>query len=209
MAISSLLNYSVPLSGGGQSSTSQGLLMPKLKYRFRVSFIGFGANNQTFELTKQVITAGRPSVSFENVELNVYNSKINYAGKYTWAELQIVLRDDVSSAVTKLVGQQIQKQFDFFEQSSAASGSDYKFQTNIDILDGGMGANAPTVLETYELYGCYIQKADYQQGDYKSSEAMDITLTLKFDNALQTDAAGNLSGVGVAVARTLGSLATS
>lgn len=209
MAISSLLNYSVPLSGGGQSSTSQGLLMPKLKYRFRVSFIGFGANNQTFELTKQVITAGRPSVSFENVELNVYNSKINYAGKYTWAELQIVLRDDVSSAVTKLVGQQIQKQFDFFEQSSAASGSDYKFQTNIDILDGGMGANAPTVLETYELYGCYIQKADYQQGDYKSSEPMDITLTLKFDNALQTDAAGNLSGVGVAVARTLGSLATS
>lgn len=209
MAISSLLNYSVPLSGGGQSSTSQGLLMPKLKYRFRVSFIGFGADNQTFELTKQVITAGRPSVSFENVELNVYNSKINYAGKYTWAELQIVLRDDVSSAVTKLVGQQIQKQFDFFEQSSAASGSDYKFQTNIDILDGGMGANAPTVLETYELYGCYIQKADYQQGDYKSSEPMDITLTLKFDNALQTDAAGNLSGVGVAVARTLGSLATS
>jgi len=209
MAISSLLNYSVPLSGGGQSSTSQGLLMPKLKYRFRVSFIGFGVDNQTFELTKQVITAGRPSVSFENVELNVYNSKINYAGKYTWAELQIVLRDDVSSAVTKLVGQQIQKQFDFFEQSSAASGSDYKFQCNIDILDGGMGANAPTVLETYELYGCYIQKADYQQGDYKSSDAMDITLTLKFDNALQTDAAGNLSGVGVAVARTLGSLATS
>ena len=209
MAISSLLNYSVPLSGGGQSSTSQGLLMPKLKYRFRVSFIGFGANNQTFELTKQVITAGRPSVSFENVELNVYNSKINYAGKYTWAELQIVLRDDVSSAVTKLVGQQIQKQFDFFEQSSAASGSDYKFQTNIDILDGGMGANAPTVLETYELYGCYIQKADYQQGDYKSSDTIDITLTLKYDNALQTDASGNLSGVGVAVARTLGSLATS
>jgi len=209
MAISSLLNYSVPLSGGGQSSTSQGLLMPKLKYRFRVTFIGFGANNSTFELTKQVVTCGRPSVSFENIELNVYNSKINYAGKYTWAELQIVLRDDVSNNITQLVGQQIQKQFDFFEQSSAASGSDYKFQTNIDILDGGNGANAPAVLETFECYGCYVQKADYQQGDYKSSEPMDVTLTLKFDNALQTDSAGNDTGIGTAVARTLGTLATS
>jgi hypothetical protein len=208
MAISSLLNYTVPLSGGGQSGASQGLLMPKLKYRFRVTFIGFGANNATFELTKQVITSGRPSVAWENVELNVYNSKINYAGKYTWDPVQIVLRDDVSNAVTKLVGQQVQKQFDFFEQSSAASGSDYKFQTNIEILDGGNGANAATTLEVFELYGCYIQKVAYQQGDYKVSEAMDITMDIKFDNALQTDNGGNRNGIGVAVARTLGTLAT-
>lgn len=184
--------------------------MPKLKYRFRVSFIGFGASNATFEMTKQVVTAARPSVSFENVELNVYNSKINYAGKYTWDPVQIVLRDDVSNSVSKLVGQQIQKQFDFFEQSSAAAGSDYKFQMNIDILDGGGGANAPTVLETFELYGCYIKKSAYEQGDYKSSDAMQITLDVQYDNALQTDSAGNLSGIGVAVARaTSNVLATS
>jgi len=209
MAISSLINYSVPLAGGGQSAANQGLLMPKLKYRFRVTFVGFGANNNTFELTKQVVTAGRPSVSWENVELNVYNSKINYAGKYTWDAVQIVLRDDVTNAVTQLVGQQIQKQFDFFEQSSAASGSDYKFQTNIEILDGGNGTNSPTTLEQFELYGCYIQKAAYQQGDYKTSDAMDITLDLKFDNALQYNGDGSLGGIGTSVARTLGQVATS
>ena len=207
MAISSLLNYSVPLSGGGQSATNQGLLMPKLKYRFRVSFIGFGANNQTFELTKQIITAGRPSVSFENVELNVYNSKINYAGRYTWDPVQVVLRDDVNNNISTLVGQQVQKQFDFFEQSSAASGSDYKFQMNIDILDGGNAANAVTVLETFELYGCYIKKAAYEQGDYKSSDPMQVTLDIQYDNALQTNTSSALSGIGATIARTINTLA--
>jgi hypothetical protein len=207
MAISSLSKFTVPLDGTGQSAASQGLLMPKLKYRYRVVFIGFGAGNDTHEMTKQVMTAGRPGVQFENVELAVYNSKINYAGRYTWADVQLVLRDDMTNAVSKLVGQQIQKQFDFFEQSSASSGSDYKFQTNIEILDGGNGAYTPVVIERFELYGCYLQNTVYQQADYKSSEPMDITLTLKYDNALQTDAAGNNVGIGSAVGRTLANLA--
>ena len=207
MAISSLSKFTVPLDGTGQSAASQGLLMPKLKYRYRVVFIGFGAGNDTHEMTKQVMTAGRPGVQFENVELAVYNSKINYAGRYTWADVQLVLRDDMTNAVSKLVGQQIQKQFDFFEQSSASSGSDYKFQTNIEILDGGNGTYTPVVLERFELYGCYLQNTVYQQADYKSSDPMDITLTLKYDNALQTDAAGNNVGIGSAVGRTLANLA--
>lgn len=201
--ISSLSKLSVPFGG-----VNQGLLMPKLKYRFRVTFIGFGAGNETVELSKQVVTAARPSVSWENVELNVYNSKINYAGRYTWDAVQVVLRDDVNNAVTKLVGQQVQKQFDFYEQSSAASGGDYKFQMNIEILDGGNGGNAVNVLETFELYGCYIKKAAYEQGDYKVSDPMQVTLDIQYDNALQTDAAGNLGGIGTAIARGIGQLAT-
>jgi hypothetical protein len=172
-----------------------------------VIFNGFGASNQTHELTKQVISAGRPSVSFENVELAVYNSKINYAGRYSWTDVSIVLRDDVTNSVSKLVGQQIQKQFDFFEQSSAASGADYKFQAYIEMLDGGNGAFDATVLERFELYGCYVQNAVYQGADYKSSEAMDITLTIKYDNAIQTDSAGEAQGIGALVGRTARTLA--
>jgi len=41
------------------------------------------------------------------------------------------------------VGQQLQKQLDFVEQASAATGQNYKFQTNIEILDGGNGATGP------------------------------------------------------------------
>lgn len=207
MAIASLSKLSVPLPPG-QSSSSQGLLMPKLKYRFRVLFENFGVSKPTTELTKQVVTAGRPNLTFDQVELHVYNSKVKYAGKHSWEDISIVVRDDVTGAVSKLVGEQLQKQFDFFEQSSASSGIDYKFTTKIEILDGGNGAYEPQVLETFELLGCYLKQAQYQQADYSSSDPMDITLSIAYDNAVQTDVSGNPIGIGVAVGRTLGALAT-
>ena len=207
MAIASLSKLSVPLPPG-QSSTSQGLLMPKLKYRFRVLFENFGVSKPTTELTKQVVTAGRPNLTFDQVELHVYNSRVKYAGKHQWEDIQIVVRDDVTGSVSRIVGEQLQKQFDFFEQSVAASGIDYKFTTKIEILDGGNGTYTPNVLETFELLGCYVKQAQYQQGDYSSSDAMDITLSIAYDNAVQTDVSGNPIGIGVAVGRTLGTLAT-
>ena len=207
MAIASLSKLSVPLPAG-QSASSQGLLMPKLKYRFRVGLQNFGVTKPTTEITKQVMNVTRPKVTFENMELFVYNSKVNYAGKYTWDPITLVVRDDQSSAVSKLCGEQIQKQFDFYEQASASSGIDYKFTTVIEILDGGNGAYEPTVLETFQLIGCYVTDITYQQVDYSSSEALDISMSIKFDNAIQTDTAGNPVGIGTAVGRTLGTLAS-
>jgi hypothetical protein len=207
MAISSLSKFTVPLPGG-QGGASQGLLMPKLKYRFRVMLEGFGVSKPTTELTKQVMSCTRPSVQFENIELAVYNSKINYAGRYSFTDVQIVLRDDVTGAVSKLVGEQVQKQFDFFEQSSAASGMDYKFVTKIEILDGGNGAFEPTILEVFELNGCYLQNTVYDGADYKDSNPFLITLTVKFDNAIQADGTGQPVGIGGLVGRTLRTLAT-
>jgi hypothetical protein len=207
MAIASLSKLSVPLPAG-QSASSQGLLMPKLKYRFRVQLQNFGVTKPTTEITKQVMNVTRPKVQFENMELHVYNSKVNYAGKYTWDPITLVVRDDQSSAVSKLCGEQIQKQFDFYEQASASSGIDYKFTTVIEILDGGNGAYDPTVLETFQLIGCYVTDITYQQVDYSSSEALDISMSIKFDNAIQTDTAGNPVGIGTAVGRTLGTLAS-
>jgi hypothetical protein len=207
MAISSLSKLGVPLDGN-QSAGNQGLLMPKLQYRFRVLFQNFGVSKPTTELTKQVISATRPSPEFEEITLDVYNSKIKLAGKAKWNDISVVVRDDVSGAVSKLVGEQLQKQFDFFEQSSAASGIDYKFVTQIEILDGGNGAFTPTVLETFELDGCYVKKAEYKGGEYKTSEAMDITLSIAYDNAIQINSSGTPNGIGVNVGRTIRTLAT-
>lgn len=207
MAVASLSKLTVPLPAG-QSSASQGLLMPKLKYRFRVTLQNFGVTAPTTELTKQVMTVTRPEVTFENITLDVYNSKIKYAGKHTWSDITLVVRDDVTGAVSKLVGEQVQKQFDFFEQASAASGIDYKFTAVIEILDGGNGAFEPTVLESFELAGCYLQKVKYADGDYKSSEPMQIDLTITYDNAIQTNEAGNPVGIGQNVGRTVRTMAT-
>jgi len=207
MPVASLSKLTVPLPAG-QSAANQGLLMPKLKYRFRVILQNFGVTSPTTEITKQVMTVTRPEVAFDAKVIEVYNSKIKYAGKHTWSEATLVVRDDASGHVSKLVGEQVQKQFDFFEQSSAASGIDYKFSAVIEILDGGNGAFEPTVLESFELDGCFLTKVTYQGGDYTSSDPMDISMSISFDNAIQYNASGNPVGIGQNVGRAINTLAT-
>lgn len=208
MAISTLSKLTVPLASD-QSASAQGMLMPKLQYRFRVAFENFGVSTPTTELTKQVIDISRPNLSFEDIELPVYNSKVRLAGRHTWENISVNLRDDATGQVQKLVGEQLQKQFDFFEQASAASGIDYKFTTRIEILDGGNGTNLPTILETWEVYGCYLQSANYNTLNYATSDPVTIALTIRYDNAIQTAiASNNVGGVGIAVGRGLGALAT-
>ena len=204
MAISTLSKFTVPLAND-QSSASQGLLMPKLQYRFRAILENFGVSTPRSELTKQVMDITRPNLSFDQVTLDVYNSRVYVAGKHTWDPITITLRDDVNNSVTKLVGEQIQKQFDFFEQSSAASGIDYKFTTRIEMLDGGGGSSKPNVLETFELYGAYIEAVNYQTLAYATSDAVTIQLTVRYDNCIQTPQG---TGIGTAVTRTIGTLAT-
>ena len=206
MPITSLNNFSVPTDAGNQV-----LLMPKLKYRFRVTLLGFGVTAAT-ELTKQVVDIARPKVGFEEIPLEVYNSRVYLAGKYTFETVVLNLRDDASGEVQKMVGQQVQKQFDFVEQASARSGIDYKFTTKIEVLDGG-NANNPAgvnVLETQNLYGCFLTNVDYGDANYGTNEAMQVALTIRFDNMVQWGAGeqGVGVGIGAAVERTLGASTT-
>ena len=204
MAISTLSKFTVPLAND-QSSASQGLLMPKLQYRFRVILENFGVSTPRSEITKQVMDVTRPNLTFDTVTLDVYNSKVYAAGKHTWEPITLTLRDDVNNSVSKLVGEQIQKQFDFFEQASAAAGIDYKFTTRIEMLDGGNGASTARILETWELYGSYVESVNYNTLAYNTSDPVTITLNVRYDNAIQTPQG---TGIGTAVTRTIGSLST-
>ena len=202
MPIASLSRFTVPLSAT-QSAATQGLLMPKLKYRFRVTLDSFGVGGvQSTELTKQVITVDRPVITFEEIKIPVYNSTVKLLGKHSFGDAKLKLRDDASGVVTKKIGEQMQKQFDFFEQSGAASGTDYKFRMRVEILDGGNGAYEPVTLESFEYLGCFIKGATYAGGDYSSNEPMDIELTITYDNAIQLESPGGASsGIGLDVGR--------
>ena len=202
MAVSSLSKMTVPLASD-QSASTQGVLLPKLKYRFRVLFENFGAANNAApvtELTKQVIDFTRPTVSFAQIDLPIYNSTIKLAGKHTWNDITCNLRDDAGANVQKLVGEQLQKQLDFMEMASASAGIDYKFITKFEVLDGGNGAVQPVVLESWELYGCYLKEVNYNDANYASSEAMTIGLSITFDNANQV-VGGGVGSAGTLVGR--------
>jgi hypothetical protein len=208
MAVSSLQRMTVPLASD-QSASAQGLLMPKLKYRFRVMFENFGVSKPTTELTKQVVSVARPNLTFEEITLPIYNSTLKLAGRHSWADIACSVRDDASNSVSKLIGEQMQKQMDFLEMASAASGIDYKFQLKIEILDGGNGTATPVVLEAWELYGCYLKGADYGELNYGTNEGVTVNMTIAYDNAAQLGPNSlDISGIGGVIGRTIGDVVT-
>ena len=133
MPITTLQNISIPTEGANSNSS---LLMPKLQYRFRVFLDNFGTTggpDGVREISRQVQDVTRPNVTFEQMTLDSYNSRAYLAGKHTWEPVTLTLREDANNNVQKIIGQQLQRQFDFFEQSSAVSSGSYKFQTRIGI----------------------------------------------------------------------------
>jgi len=201
MPITTLQNISVPTEGAGSNSS---LLMPKLQYRFRVFLDNFGTTggpDGVREISRQVIDVSRPNLSFEQMTIDAYNSRTYLAGKHTWEPIALNLREDANNNVQKIVGQQLQRQFDFFEQSSAVSSGSYKFQTRIEILDGGNGATGPNVIDRYHLVGCYIESANYNTLNYATNEPVTVALSIRYDNAIQFGADDDFVGVGEPVVR--------
>jgi hypothetical protein len=172
-----LTNLGVPSTSGVAQTT----LMPKLQYRFRVTF-GF---DSTEIITSNVMSVTRPTFSHEEVQVDVYNSKIFLAGKHTWEPVSIVIRDDVNNNVITQINKQLNKQIDMAEQSTPLAGGAYKFFTKIETLDGG---NAGALsLDTWRLDGCFIQNVAYGESNYSSSDSQQITVTLRYDNASHHD----------------------
>jgi hypothetical protein len=167
-------------------------IMPKLQYRFRVTFIGDGFSASP---TRSVISVSRPSLTHDEVLIDAYNSRINLAGKHTWDPITVVLRDDVDSVVIRELNNQLNRQVDHANQSSSRAGSGYKFQMTVESLDGGNPT--PGVLDKFELAGCYIQNIQYGEMAYAASEQVQVTVSVRYDNAEIYDAAGNATLTGV------------
>ncbi len=159
-------------------------LMPKLQYRFRVNFTNMG--DSATASTQNVISAGRPSLTHEEVIVDSYNSKMYIAGKHTWEPVSIVLRDDVNSNVVKLIGNQLQAQLDHntqgagISEDSTVSGLAYKFNMSIDILDGSASAK---ILDQWQMTGCYLSNVQYGDLNYGTSEMVQVTMQVRYDNA--------------------------
>lgn len=184
--MATLSNFGIPGAGSG-------ILHPKMRNKWRVTFqdisrLVSGANSRN--LTMQAVTVSRPQIEFEEVAIHRYNSTAYIAGKHTWSPMSLTVDDDITGLASKVVKGQLETQqrlvgvdLDGRWLNTAATGSDYKFGVKLEQLDGDEG-----VVESWILEGVMIQAADFGEGDYSSSEAMTIQLTLRFDHARCIDA---------------------
>ena len=179
--------FGVPLAG----NQGNGILMPKLQYRFRVTMLaGFGGEPQSRTLTQNVQSVTRPTVTFPEVIVDSYNSKSYIHGKHEWSTIDLVVRDDITNATSRLVGAQLQRQVNFFQQTTPAAGNDYKFDMQVETMDG---TNAgPT--EVFYLEGAFLQNVTYGQQDYSVNDPVQITMTVRFDNCTHYQGDNDING---------------
>lgn len=184
-----LTQFGVPTTG------TNAMVMPKLQYRFRVNLYDFGRNNgNTTDVTQNVVSVTRPSLTHDEVTLDAYNSRAYLAGKHTWEPITLTLKDDINGAVTKHIASQLQKQLNQGLQSAAVAGRDYKFGMVIEQLDGSQPG---LVLESWSLNGCFIQNANYGENNYATSDVMQITLQIRYDAAdIHSEAVGSATTQG-------------
>jgi hypothetical protein len=175
------------MSQAGIYGIGNGILMPKLKNRFRVTFVNIGGAASTgTNISMQVTNVSRPNLSFEEVAIHRYNSVAYVAGKHSWEPCSITVEDDITNLASTVVAAQLEKQQRLIGATgkwlnSEGTASNYKFVTVIDLLDGN-----ETVTETWKLEGCYLASVDYGENDYSASEASTMTLSIRFDHARQT-----------------------
>jgi hypothetical protein len=186
--MATIINFGVPqLSGGGSDSP---ILMPKLVYRFRVTLFNFGGAAATSTLTSQVVSVTKPNLTHDEITVDVYNSKIFLAGKHTWDPITLTVKDDISGNVDRNIAAQLQRQLNHAAQSAPVAGANYKFAMRIEALDGGNNVNqqgdTPIVLDQWDLAGCFLQNVQYGENNYATSDVVNITMQIRYDNADHT-----------------------
>ena len=175
-----------------------GILHPKLKNKWNITFQGIGNSVSGQALSLQAVSVERPKLSHEEIELNRYNSKVWIAGKHTFEPVTLTIEDDLTGTASRIVQEQVQKQQFLIGAegqwlASAAEGSLYKFATVLNLLDGN-----EQVVESWNLEGSWLQNIDWGDLDYSSSEALTITMTIRYDHAVQT-VLGDYDGAGAAL----------
>jgi hypothetical protein len=123
-------------------------------------------------------TATRPSITFEEVELNHINMKRFVKGKGSWEPIEITLYDPVVPSGAQAVMEWVRL------HKESVTGRDgysdfYKKDITINLL-GPVGDK----VEEWTLKGAFIVSATFNDLDWSVSDPAEITLSLRYDYAI-------------------------
>lgn len=185
------------MSQAGIPGVGNGYLHPKQRNRWRLTFqgIGQGGPGNTADLSLQLISTNRPSLNFDEIQMDRYTTRAYVAGKYTWDPLNITFEDDVGGRASQIIRNQVENQQKLIGATgpwlnAAPTASGYKFGSKLSMMDGNEG-----ILEEWLLEGCFITNVNWGDLDYADGGAVQIQTTIRFDHARNS-----LSGQGYGTA---------
>lgn len=195
--MATITDMGIPASGAG------GILQPFHKHRWQVTFnfAGGGADGVR-SLTAMAISAERPKLEFEEIQLDRYNSRAWIFGKHTFQPITVTFEPDIAGEVHESIIRQLERQQHLIAAQSnaflgsAQAGADYKFSMDMEMLNGHHTNSDAPVLETWKLEGCGLQNNDFGDVDYAASETLKTVLTIRYDHArlIPTGTEGKATG---------------
>lgn len=123
-------------------------------------------------------TAARPTITTEEVVIPWINSTRYIAGKTTFGTMAVTLYDAVAPSGAQQVMEWIRL---CFESVSGRSGyaDFYKRDIQVKMLDP-----VGTVVQLWDLKGAFVTEANFNDLTYEGSDQTEISLTIRFDNAV-------------------------
>lgn len=181
----------------GIPGVGSGILQPKRKNLWRVTFANMGGGADSQPVSMQATQVTLPKLTWEKVALHRYNSVSMIATKHSWDPMTLTLQNDITGTAAIVVQQQMQKQqwltgAEGQWLATAGEGSLYKYVTYLDLMDGN-----DQVVEKWTVEGCFIESVDYGELNYETGEPVTIALTVSYDHARQ-NIGGYTQGQGVA-----------
>ena len=123
-------------------------------------------------------SAARPSVSIGEQTLEFINSKRYLAGKLSYETISVTLYDPIAPSGAQQVMEWVRTHT---ETVSGRSGyaDFYKRDCQLKMLDP-----VGTVVELWDLKGCFLTNAGFGDLDYGTEDPTEISLTIRFDNCV-------------------------
>lgn len=181
----------------GIPGVGTGILHPKHKNRWRITFANMGGGTDSQPVSMQTTKVARPQLKHDKITLHRYNSISYIAGKHSWEPMSITVQDDITGTASQVIQAQEQKQQWLIGAegqwlAAAGEGSLYKFVSYLDMLDGN-----DQVVEKWTMEGCWIESVDYAEVSYDTGDPVELSLVISYDHARQM-IGGYAQGPGIA-----------
>jgi hypothetical protein len=143
---------------------------PKRKFRWVFAIEGIDAF-----LMK---SAARPNVTIGESTIEFINSKRYLAGKLAYDAISVTLYDPIAPSGAQQVMEWVRTHTETV--SGRAGYADfYKRDCQLKMLDP-----VGTVVELWDLKGCFLTNAGFGDLDYGTEDPTEIALTIRFDNCV-------------------------